>query len=263
MAVVDEVLVDFVGEEEEVVRAADGGDGFDFGERENLSAGIGGGVEQDGAGARGDGRVEGVGVEGPVWFGEGDEDGLDAHGFESGDVVAVEGLEEQDFVVRIEQGHGGGVESAGGAAGDEDFSLGVVGEAVVFFLLRSDGVAEAGDAVEAGVDVVSRMNGGEGFGFDGRRHGGVADSLGEIDAADAIALGGHGADFRLHGAGRELAEGEAGGGVGMRGSGVGHGEVSESTGPFYMGVERARQLVSESAVRRQRVSGSASRRGAA
>ena len=41
-------------------------------------------------------------------------------------------------------------------------------------------------------------------------HGGVADTLGQVDAADAVALGGHGANLRLHGGGGQLAEGEAG-----------------------------------------------------
>ena len=58
-----ECAVDFIGEEEEVVVAAGGGDDFDFGAGEDLSAGIGGSVEEDGAGAGGDGGVEGVGVE--------------------------------------------------------------------------------------------------------------------------------------------------------------------------------------------------------
>ena len=65
------------------------------------------------------------------------EDRLDAHGFESGDVVAVERLEEQDLVAGIEQGHGCGVKTAGSAAGDQDFGLGVVVEAVVASLLRA------------------------------------------------------------------------------------------------------------------------------
>jgi hypothetical protein len=75
-------------------------------------------------------------------------------------VVAVERLEEQHLVAGIEQGHGGGVQTASGAGGDQDFGLRVVGEAVVALLLGGDGVAQASDAVEPGVDVVAVVDGG-------------------------------------------------------------------------------------------------------
>jgi hypothetical protein len=90
------------------------------------------------------------------------------------------------------------------------FGLGVVGKGVVAELLGGDGVAEAGDAVEAGVDVVAVVDGCESFGFDGRRNRSVTDALGEVDAAHGVAGEGHGADFRLHGGGGEVAEGETG-----------------------------------------------------
>jgi hypothetical protein len=124
-------------------------------------------------------------------------------------VVAVERLEEEDVVARVEQGHGGGVETAGGAGGDEDFGFGVVGEGVVAELLGGDGVAEAGDAVEAGVDVVTVVDGLDGGLLDRSGDGSVADALGEVDAADGVAGDGHGADLGLEGAGGEMAEGEA------------------------------------------------------
>lgn len=141
-------------------------------------------------------------------------------------MVAVKGLEDEDFVAGVEQGHGGGVEAGGCAGGGEDFSLGVVGEGIVALLLGGDGLAKAGDAVEAGVDVVSVVDGLDGSFLDRRGDGGVTDSLGEVDAAGLVTEGGHGADFRLHGAGGELAEGEARGGGS---EGVGHGE-----GPLWL-----------------------------
>ena len=201
VAVVEEVLVNLIGEEEEVVLAAGGGDCFDLRQGEDLAAGVGGGVEQDGAGARGDGGLERVGVEVPVRLGQRHQDGLDAHGFEGGGVVAVKRLEQEHFVAGIEQGHAGGVESAGGSAGHQDFGFRIVAEAVVALLFFRDGVAQAGDAIEARIDVVAGADGGVGFGLDDCGDGSVADSLGQVDAADAVAFGGHGADFRLHGSG--------------------------------------------------------------
>jgi len=120
-------------------------------------------------------------------------------------VVAVEGLEEDDFVAGVEQGHGGGVECAGCAAGDEDFAVGVDFEALEVEDFGGDGLAEAGDAIEAGVDVVAGVDGGDCAVDDGGGWFGVADALGEIDAAEAVALHGHGADFGLEDAGGEFA----------------------------------------------------------
>ena len=194
-----------------------------FSEGEDFAAGVAGGVEEDGAGAGGDGGFQCIDVEGPVGLGEGDENGLDAKRFEGGDVVAVKGFEQEDFVAGVEQGHGGGVKAGGCAGGGEDFSFRVVGEGVVALLLLGDGLAEAGDAVEAGVDVVPVEDGLDGGLLHRRGDGGVTDSLGEVDAAGLVTEGGHGADFRLHGAGGELAEGEARGGGGKS---VGHGEGS-------------------------------------
>ncbi len=197
----------------------EGGDGFELGLGEDLAAGVGGRVDDDGAGARGDGGLESVGVEREIGIGERDEDGVDAQRLERGDVVAVEGLEEQNLVAGIDQRHDGRVKSAGGAGGDKDFGLGVVGERVVALLLRRNGVAQAVNAVEAGVDVVAGVNGRDGFGLDRRGHGGVADALGQVDAADGVASDGHGADFRLEDTGSELAQGQA-----RRGGGGGHEE---------------------------------------
>ena len=74
-------------------------------------------------------------------------------------MVAVEGLEEQDLVAGIEQRHGGGVIAGGSPEATRTSRLGVVVEAVVALLLCGDGLAQAGDAVAAGVDVVAGADG--------------------------------------------------------------------------------------------------------
>jgi hypothetical protein len=123
-------------------------------------------------------------------------------------VIAVERLEEDDFVAGIEEGHAGGLEGTGGSGGDEDFALGVGGDAVVGGELGGDGLAEGRDAVEAGVDVVALVHGLGGAGEDGRGDFGIADALGEVDAAEAVAFDGHGANLGLDEAGRDGAEAE-------------------------------------------------------
>ena len=163
-AVVDEVLVNLIGEEEEVVLAAGAGRRLRVPRREDFAAGVGRRVEDDGAGARGDGGAQGVEIERPSPARPAGPGPASRAAIERGDVVAVERLEEQHFVAGIEQRHGGGVQAAGGAAGDQDFALGVVVEAVVALLLCGDGVAQAGDAVQPRVDVVAGADGLDGFG---------------------------------------------------------------------------------------------------
>jgi hypothetical protein len=56
-------------------------------------------------------------------------------------VIAVERLEENDFVSWVEEGQAGRVESAGGACGDENLRGGVSLDAVVGGELGGDGFA--------------------------------------------------------------------------------------------------------------------------
>ncbi len=121
-------------------------------------------------------------------------------------MIAVERLEQQNFVARVEERHGCAVESSAGPARHQDFRFGIVGQAVVTLLLLRDGFAQALDSIEAGVDVVAGADRGNRFLFYRRGDGRIAHPLGEIDAADAVALGGHGADFGLHDARSQFAE---------------------------------------------------------
>ncbi len=130
-AVVQEVLVDFVGDDEEIVLDGEIGDDFKLGAGEDFAAGIGWGVDDDAAGTRGDGGAEVVEVDGPCRSSHRHGDGVDAQGAERVEVVSVERLEEDDLVAGIEEGHRGGIEGSGGTGGDEDFGIGVGGEVVV------------------------------------------------------------------------------------------------------------------------------------
>ena len=207
-AVVEEVLVDLVGDDEEVVLDGKGGDGFEFLAGEDFAAGIGRGINDEAAGAGRDGGAEAGNVERPVRRFERDGDGLDAESAQGVEVIAVKRLEEDDLVAGIEEGEAGGVEGSGGSGGDEDFALGIGGDAVVVGELGGDGLAERSDAVEAGIDVVAFGHGGSGAVEDRRGDFSVADALGEVDAAEAVAFDGHGANFRLDEAGRDGAEAE-------------------------------------------------------
>ena len=126
-------------------------------------------------------------------------------------MVAVERLEEQHFVAGIEQRHGRGVQAAGGAGGDQDLGLGVVGRGRSRAAALRRWRCAGGRCRPGGCRCCGRR------GWPGwrppqpARDRGVADALGQVDAAHRSHASGHGADFRLDGGGGELAEGEAGG----------------------------------------------------
>jgi hypothetical protein len=135
-----------------------------------------------------------------------------ASGVQSGDVVAVEGLEDQALVARVEQGEQSGVEGAGGAAGDNDFAVGVNGEAVEGSELARNRLAKWSDALMPGVDVMPGTDGFDGRFDDRVRRIGVADALREVDAVDGSAGNRHGADLRLRRVRSEMAEVQVAGG---------------------------------------------------
>ena len=114
-AVVEEVFVHLVGEDEEVVREGELREQLQLGAGEDLTAGVRGGVQDEAAGAGSDCRAETVEIESPIRGAERDDDGTDAEGVQRGDVVAVEGLKHDALVAWIEQRHQGGVECTGRA----------------------------------------------------------------------------------------------------------------------------------------------------
>ena len=93
-----------------------------------------------------------------------------------------------------------------------------------------DGVAEEGDALHGGVDVVAGADGVDGGFDDGVRRIGIADALRHVDAAGNGAGGGHGADLGLNQVGGEFAEAE----VVECGGRVGHRERRAKGAPFIL-----------------------------
>src|SRR5262249_36591898 len=103
-AVVDDVLVDLVGDGEQVVAEGQIGDLLQLRRREDLAGGVVGAVEDDGPRARGDRLPQPIRVEGERGRLEGDPDGLGARDDAARAVVLVEGLEDDHLVARIEEG---------------------------------------------------------------------------------------------------------------------------------------------------------------
>lgn len=106
------------------------------------------GVQQDQAGARGDGGAQFVQVEGegPGVRAQGDGDAYRAGHRDAGRVRVVVRLQGDDLVTRFEEGEERGRDGLGGAGRDQDLGVRVVGEAVEALLVRGDRGAQLGDA---------------------------------------------------------------------------------------------------------------------
>ncbi len=205
-SVEDKVLVDLVGDDEQVVLDGQSGDGFELGSREDLAAWVRRRVEDDAARSRGNGGSKSVDVERPTGLGELNRGCVHAQGAQRAQVIAVKGLEEDHFVARIEERHAGGLESSSRAGSDQDFRVRIGGDAVVASEPGGDGLAQRRDAVKTRVDVQALGDGFDGTRGHWRRNFGIAHTLSEVDAANAVALNGHGANLRLDQARRNFAE---------------------------------------------------------
>ena len=150
-AVVEEVLVDFVAHDEDVLLDADVAEGFEFVGRIDGAGGVAGGVEDEQARARGDGGAQGVGGELELGLVGGlDDDGLGAGHLHHLRVAQPVGRGDDDFVAFLAGGEDDVEAGVFAAAGDDDLR-GLVGEAVLAFVLVGDGLAQLGDAGGGGV----------------------------------------------------------------------------------------------------------------
>src|SRR5581483_9020608 len=213
-AVEDQVLVDLVGDGEEIVAAAQLGHLIERVGGEHLAGRVVRRVEEDEAGACGDGGGQVVGIEVPVGRVQPDQPGNGAGHGGAGGIGVVGGLEHDDLVARLAQGQHGGGDGLGGADGDQHLVFGRVGEAVPALLVLGHGAPQLGDARAGRVLVVAGADGGHGDLTQLVGAVGVREALAEVDRA------GGGGQFR-HG-------GEDGGGEGTEacgpvvGGAVGH-----------------------------------------
>jgi len=215
-AVEHDVLVDLVRDQYD---ARIGQDAFQFVQVAVVQHGAGGVVREidhQGPGARRDGAPDRVPV-GPVAgrLGRRREQlhrhrrrARQAYGRHVGVVV---GLQHDDLVARAGHRQDGGHQGLGGAAGDGDFRLGIVGRAVQRARLGRDGGAQRRDSRHGGVLVVARGHGGG----DLRQQAGIGIEIGEalaqIDGAGFRRQPAHDgkdgdADVRQFGINHQLAQ---------------------------------------------------------
>ena len=122
-AVVEDVLVDFVGDGEGIPAHAEIADGFEFLAGEHLAGGIVRRIDDDGLGARAKGARQFVAIEAPGGRMEAHEARRGSGKNRVGAVVFVERLEDDDFVAGIDDRHHRGHHRFGRAATDGDLAL--------------------------------------------------------------------------------------------------------------------------------------------
>ena len=164
--IINELFVDFVGEDQDVLAQGNFTKGFEFLPGVNGTGGVGRAVHDEHLGGRGHGVLEFIGGHLPTVF----LLGVDDHGDGSGkaDHVRVAGPvrgRDDHFVARAAGGKDGVVTGVFGPAVDAD-EVGRVAEAVVGLELGADGFAEF---EQTGAGGVFGLAGSEGS------HGGVLD----------------------------------------------------------------------------------------
>ena len=181
VAVVNNVLVNFIGDGEGVPAHAEVADEFQLLAREYFSRGIVRRVDDDGFGLGAERAREFVAVEIPVRRLKLHEARRGAGENRVGTVIFVVRLEDHDFVAGIDDSHHRRHHGFGRAAGDGDFAFGIDAHALRALEFPGDGVAQFFRAPGDGVliDVVGDGLAGGFLHFRGR--GKIRESLRHVD----------------------------------------------------------------------------------
>ncbi len=182
-AVVDEMLVDLVGDDDEIVFLRDLGDERQLLAAEDLARRVVGRVEQQQLGARRDRGAQLRRVERVVGRAQRDDAPLCARHRDARRVRVVVRLEGDDLVARTAQRDQRSRDRLGRARGDEDLGIGVVVEPVEAPLVRADRVAQLGHADARRILVVARFDRVDRGLLDDFGTVGVGKALPEIDRA--------------------------------------------------------------------------------
>lgn len=148
LALEDEMFVDLVGDDEQVPFDGEFRDGRQFLASEDRAGRVVRGVEQDQAGAVGDGGAQFVEVQvvRAVAGAQGDRDACAARHADTGRVRVVVRLQGDHLVARLHQREQRGGDRLGGARRDEDLGVRVVRQTVEAPLVRGDGRTQFGYA---------------------------------------------------------------------------------------------------------------------
>jgi hypothetical protein len=217
-AVVDDVLVDLVGDRDDVPRAAEGGDRLELVAAEDLAGGVVRRVDDDRPGLRRERRGELVGIERPAGRAQRHVPGRGARQDGVRAVVLVERLEDDHLVAGIDDPEQAGDHRLGRSAADRHLRVGVDRHAVAPRPVAGDGLAQDAGAPGHRILVHVAVDGPAGGRLDLGRRGEVGEALREVDGAVALGEAGHLADHRLGEAGGLGGRSELGHGIAVRGA---------------------------------------------
>ena len=184
VAVEGQVLVDLVGDHDEVVATGDVRDGGELALVEHASGRVVRAVQQDHPGAVGDDGLELVGVEAVVGCAQGHRASYAARELDRRAVAVVVGLADDHLVTRVDQPEHGRCDRLGGAGRDHDL-VGRELETVVALLVPDDRLDELGGAVAGWVLVPAGPHGVVRRFDDGGRAALVGEPLTEVDRPGA------------------------------------------------------------------------------
>jgi len=197
LAVEDQVLVDLVGDHEQVALDGQVRDRGDLAGGEDRTGRVVRGVEQDEPGAHRHrlGQLVQVGAE--VRRAQRDRDADAARHGDVRGVGVVVGLERDHLVARLDQGEHGGGDRLGGAGGDQHLVVRVVAQAPESLVVRGDGPAQFRYPRPGRVLVAATFEDGI-----GRRLGNldrpvpVGEALAQVDGAGRDRARGHLGEYR-------------------------------------------------------------------
>ena len=190
MVVVGQVLVDLVGDHDQVVAPGDLRDGRELRRVEHAPGRVVRAVEQDEAGAVGDRFGEVAGFEAIVGCAQGHRASYTARELDHRAVAVVVRLAHDDLVARVDQAEHRCGDGLGGTGGDHHVFRGEV-EAVVTLLVADDRLDELGRPVAGWVLVATGLHGVVRRVHDRRRPAQVREALAEIDRPGAGGEGRH------------------------------------------------------------------------
>lgn len=191
MGRIDDMFIDFIGDDEGIKFLGEVGDELEFFAGEDTASGVSGIAEDDRFGPLGESVTKFIGVEEEVRGAEVDINRFSARKDGISGIVFVEGGEDNNFVTRVTSGHHGDHHRFGATTSDDNMFIGVDIDMHETALFTSQSLAELGCAPSHGVLVAILVDGivsGDEQ-FSGRVK--IGESLGEVDSLILIGNTGH------------------------------------------------------------------------
>ncbi len=202
----NEVFVDLVREDEKIVLLGNRRDRLKFRAREDLARGIRRRIDNQRPRPGSNRSPQPIEIKRPVAFLQGNRNRLDPQRQQRIKVIAIERLEQDDLVARIEQRQRRGIESACRARRHQHLRVGIHREMIVPLKLPCYCLPQRSHTIQPGIDVVPFMDRLDGPLHHRGWHLRVADPLRQVHAPHPVALNSHRPNLRLDDMRRYLAQ---------------------------------------------------------